>query len=51
MLMKYKDLLDLRGVQEGLGKKGGPKNDERSLEVIENKSLEKATFRHILRFL
>ena len=37
MLLKYKELVDFRGVQEGLEKKGDPKNEGMSHDVYENK--------------
>jgi hypothetical protein len=44
MLLERKDLIDLRGVQEGSEKKGDPKNEGMSNDVYENKGPMKSHF-------
>jgi hypothetical protein len=40
MSLKYKDLVHFRGAQEGLKKRGDPKNEGMSNDVYENKGPE-----------
>ena len=44
MLLKYKDLIDFGGVQEGSEKKGAPKNEGMSNDVYENKGQKNRHF-------